>query len=359
MGDIYKLALLGDIHLGLKPWAVDPKVSVILEDTDLVAANIESPFVGGSAEPENKRIVLRSDPAIMSVLHELGINAAGLANNHFLDWGVDAAQQTVQYLVADNIAVAGVGISEDAALTPVIIGDDFRVALFSVGERQIGTVLADGSVPYGCAGTDVEALSQAVASVRESVDLVVLSLHWGLTNYHYPSPEQIQQARMLIDIGVDIISGHHPHVVQGYESYKKGLIFYSLGNFLFGGYHDRDGKAGQLSKENRAGTIALVTIGSDGGKSVDFVFTEAEADNEIRMRDEKGQNQRREFIGKLSKPLNSEKAYLKFYKKYLAERILRRGLFWLNPVKWRHINAGHIDSLRLAITKMFARNGAS
>jgi hypothetical protein len=58
-------------------------------------------------------------------------------------------------------------------------------------------------------------------------------LHWGIENVYYPSPKQITLARHLIDAGATVILGHHPHVVQGIEKYKNGLIVYSLGNFQF------------------------------------------------------------------------------------------------------------------------------
>jgi poly-gamma-glutamate synthesis protein (capsule biosynthesis protein) len=72
-----------------------------------------------------------------------------------------------------------------------------------------------------------------IKSIRDSVDLVILSLHWGYEYVPFPSPEQIEIGRRLIDYGADIILGGHPHVLQSYEIYKKNPIVYSLGNFIF------------------------------------------------------------------------------------------------------------------------------
>ena len=68
---------------------------------------------------------------------------------------------------------------------------------------------------------------------RSISDIVAVSLHWGTENVFYPSPDQIKLARSFIDAGASLVLGHHPHVVQGVEIYKNGLIAYSLGNFQF------------------------------------------------------------------------------------------------------------------------------
>ncbi|GAH45822.1 unnamed protein product, partial [marine sediment metagenome] len=69
--------------------------------------------------------------------------------------------------------------------------------------------------------------------VNPQCDFVIVSLHWGIENVFYPSPKQIDLAHKLIDAGATVILGHHPHVIQGIERYKTGLIVYSLGNFQF------------------------------------------------------------------------------------------------------------------------------
>ena len=84
-------------------------------------------------------------------------------------------------------------------------------------------------VPYG----DIVKICEDVAFLKNSVDFVIVSLHWGTEHYLYPSTEQISMGHAIVDAGASVVIGHHPHVVQGYERYKNGLIFYSLGNFVF------------------------------------------------------------------------------------------------------------------------------
>ena len=72
-----------------------------------------------------------------------------------------------------------------------------------------------------------------IAQARKDHDLVIVSLHWGEEYTDPPSPRQRRAARALIDAGADVVFGHHPHVLQGIESYQGGIIAYSMGNFLF------------------------------------------------------------------------------------------------------------------------------
>jgi poly-gamma-glutamate synthesis protein (capsule biosynthesis protein) len=76
-------------------------------------------------------------------------------------------------------------------------------------------------------------ISADISSIKKYCDVVIVSLHWGTENAFYPSPKQIDLAHSLIDHGATLILGHHPHIIQGIETYKNGLIAYSLGNFQF------------------------------------------------------------------------------------------------------------------------------
>jgi poly-gamma-glutamate synthesis protein (capsule biosynthesis protein) len=72
-----------------------------------------------------------------------------------------------------------------------------------------------------------------IRALKDRCDHVVVSLHWGIENTYYPSPDQVRLAHALIDSGATLILGHHSHTIQGLERYKDGLIAYSLGNFQF------------------------------------------------------------------------------------------------------------------------------
>ncbi|GAC1499716.1 MAG: hypothetical protein NVS1B6_05790 [Steroidobacteraceae bacterium] len=71
------------------------------------------------------------------------------------------------------------------------------------------------------------------------VDRVVGTFHWGETYQRLPCAADVAKARLAIDLGADVVIGHHPHIVQPYEIYRQRLIFYSIGNFTFGSGNSR------------------------------------------------------------------------------------------------------------------------
>jgi hypothetical protein len=114
----------------------------------------------------------------------------------------------------------------------------------------------------------MEDLTNRLKECRKQVDTVVLLMHWGIEQYSYPTPDQRRQAKELIQTGVDIIIGHHPHVMQGYERFGKSVAAYSLGNFMFGEFEwtaklnngsTRNLKL-SLTSENRKGIIFTVIM---------------------------------------------------------------------------------------------------
>jgi poly-gamma-glutamate synthesis protein (capsule biosynthesis protein) len=80
-----------------------------------------------------------------------------------------------------------------------------------------------------------------------NIDIKILSFHWGNEYIHQPSLEQRKLAYKCVEAGVDIIAGHHPHVIQPYEKYKEGHIFYSLGNFCFDNLQSIQTRTGMIA----------------------------------------------------------------------------------------------------------------
>ena len=150
--------------------------------------------------------------------------------------GVAAFSDTVSSMVAHNLSVIGVDDPSTGASVPFVYKayDKEHVFLaYSLRPEE----WSDGPVPYSYR-CEEESILAEIRGIREEYDgFIVLSLHWGLEYLDYPSPDQLSLGRLLIDAGVDVIVGHHPHVLQPYEYYNNGLIIYSLGNFVFDLWH--------------------------------------------------------------------------------------------------------------------------
>jgi poly-gamma-glutamate synthesis protein (capsule biosynthesis protein) len=201
---------------------------------DIRMINLENPIsLRGDKTP--KEFNFRMHPKYLGVLKDANINVVCLANNHIYDYGKDALLDTLSYLDSAGIRHVGAGENLSMARKPVIL---------EVNRKKIGFLAYYGNGSWypaseGSPGTaprikalirdDLRALRE-----NEKVDFIVVNYHWGQEGSNYPEPFQVDLAHFTVECGANLIIGHHPHVLQGIEKYKNGIIVYSLGNFLFG-----------------------------------------------------------------------------------------------------------------------------
>lgn len=230
---------------------------------DIVFANLEGPL-GISGKPYPLKCSLKAAPDYVKGLKNAGINVVSLANNHILDYREDAMYETMQLLEEHGILFFGAGSNLAEARRPAILEKKgIRVGFLGYCDVVIDSPFYAGPNERGVSPFVLEYVKQDIHALRPRVDLLALSLHWGMENFSLPLPEQIRMGRELIDSGADIILGHHPHVVQRLEQYKQGYIAYSLGNFLFSdidwSWHNEKGERKQsrvvLSKRNKRSLI--------------------------------------------------------------------------------------------------------
>ena len=158
-----------------------------------------------------------------------------MANNHSYDHGREAMISTANHLVANNIVPVGYGNSQNAACEPVILEKgEVQVAVFaSVPLGLEAWMYLDGE-PGMCQATISDLQSDfELYKKKNPKQFVIVTLHWGAEYQHYPMSLQRRQAKLLIEAGADAIIGHHPHVVQSFESIMGKPVFYSIGNLIF------------------------------------------------------------------------------------------------------------------------------
>ena len=217
-------------------------VEDILKQGDIVFANLESPLTASThGLSKDKKIVLKGSPDAIEAIITGGFNLLSLSNNHMLDYYDTGLYDTVSLLEKNGIAHSGAGKNIEEAGKPALIEKNgYKIGLLSYtdmanyiyeGEPRISFAAGDNKA--GVIPRDYEAARQAIASLRGSVDLLVVSLHWGIEESFTIAPEQVDFARKLLDDGADMILGHHPHQFQGIEIYKGKPILYSMGNFMF------------------------------------------------------------------------------------------------------------------------------
>ncbi len=239
-GDVMLGRSIGDGVLRFGPLYPFEHVADILRGADLAFVNLEVPLTDGG-QPADKDFVFRGPPEAAGGLAAAGIDFVSLANNHALDYGLQGLADTRSALTAAGLAYAGAGDNEAAARSPVVLErGGLRLAFLayvntprdSVSGFDVSATAATAERP-GVAWATPEAVAADVAAAARSADVVIVSLHSGPEYQEAPGDLQIALAHSAIDAGARLVLGAHPHVLQGLERYKDGLIIYSLGNFVF------------------------------------------------------------------------------------------------------------------------------
>lgn len=192
------------------------KVKPIFADDDLTIVNMEGTLTEETARA-NKKFAFKATPEYGKILTEGSVEAANLANNHSRDYGEKSYTDTIEALDAEKITSFGYD----------------RTAVMDVKGVKVGLLgtyeLADH---MGCE----ESMIENIRTLKEQgAQIIIASFHWGIERDNMPNDTQKKLAHSAIDNGVDLVLGHHPHVLQGIEEYKGKNIVYSLGNFCFGG----------------------------------------------------------------------------------------------------------------------------
>lgn len=201
------------------------------EMTELLSARVVVGNFESSIPTEHKAtpdygMKFSVDPTNLDVLVEGGFTHLSLANNHALDHGADAYQNTLSELTARGFVSGG---------HPTTLASS-SISLFNLAEQDFALVFINATFGYP---DDVEWVPY-VEQLNESGKTVIAYVHWGDEYQLVHNNTQENFSHRLIDAGVDLIVGHHPHVVQDIGLYKDRLIFYSLGNLVFDQYWDND-----------------------------------------------------------------------------------------------------------------------
>ncbi len=245
------------------------QVRDILRQGDVVFGNLESPISQRGEALLSKRYTFRAALFSVESLVDGGINMVSLANNHILDYGLEAMEDTMDILTEHGIYHAGAGRNMDEAHAGTILEvkgykvgllaytDDFAVparlrSFWQAGHDQGGAALIH----------DQKRIREDILRLREETDVLLVSFHWGYEYTYTISKEQRELAYLAVDAGADMILGHHPHVPQGVEIYRGKPIAYSLSNFVFYPFTSRPETQDTLilGAEFHEGEIISVTL---------------------------------------------------------------------------------------------------
>lgn len=215
----------------------------LIQCTDLFCANLEGVMTRESKTKSNvdkkgpciKQDAERIKKFIEEITKESNVSILLTeANNHIMDYNYESLQYTNQEIrnYKRNVNLIGAGTYKEAYEPFIFEKEGKSVGVISVAEAGFGVVKLEAD-EYGYAWFLHENVFDNITKIKEKCDYTVVVSHAGLEEVDIPLPEIRKLYRSFVEAGADLIIGHHPHAIQGKESYKNGLIYYSLGNFMF------------------------------------------------------------------------------------------------------------------------------
>lgn len=203
----------------------------IISSFDLAYYNQET-ILGGTEIGVSTYPRFNSPYEVGDAFLDAGFNLVSLANNHTLDRGEAALNNSCNYWKDKDAYVAGSYCSyEDRNSIKIMEKNGIKYALLSYTTTTNGLNIPNNKTYY-VNRYDKETVKNDIEKYRDKVDLLMVAMHWGEEYTHSPVSEQREIANYLASLGVDIIIGAHPHVVEPIEMIDNTLVIYSLGNFI-------------------------------------------------------------------------------------------------------------------------------
>ena len=223
------------------------KITEELNKADILFGNLES-VISDKGQKVGSIYSFRTELGAMEGLTFAGFDVVSVANNHIFDYSRAAMEDSFKRLKAAGIDYAGGGFNETEAHSPVIKEiDGTKIAFLTYTNLGFAHWVA-GNTQSGITNLTTESLEEDIKETRKRADLVIVSFHFGDEYQTKSNANQQFWAHLAIDSGADLIIGHHPHVVQEIENYKRKYIAYSLGNFIFDQGFSKETMEGLLLK---------------------------------------------------------------------------------------------------------------
>lgn len=210
----------------------------IVSNYDVAYYNQETPFAGGQADGYP---TFSTPSEFGDAMLKAGFNMVSLATNHTMDKGENGVLNFYNYFKdKDDVVYNGIADSEESR-NNFIIGEKNNITytMLSYTTSTNGIPVPSGK-DYLVNVYDAEQVKQDIEAVRDKVDILIVAMHWGVEYASEPNSSQIEIANYLADLGVDIIIGCHPHVLQPITMIDDTVVMYSLGNFISNQYGTGD-----------------------------------------------------------------------------------------------------------------------
>ena len=208
-------------------------IKPLINDYDLKFFNQES-IIGGKNLGISHYPRFNSPDEIGDAITDIGFNRVSLANNHSLDKGEEGIIYSTKYWKNKDVIASGTNLSNDDRnniITYETNGIKYSFMAYTTVTNGLST--PDGK-EYLLNVYDKDKVKEDIDKIKDKVDVIIISMHWGEEYTHTPVKEERDIASYLASLGVDLIIGTHPHVIQPIEYIDDTLVIYSLGNFISG-----------------------------------------------------------------------------------------------------------------------------
>ncbi|WP_332476410.1 CapA family protein [Leptospira ainlahdjerensis] len=214
-------------------------LKTLFGEADFRMVNLETPVVASKTEESKKAYIFTAHERDMESLKFLGVDLVFLGNNHSFDHGPKGMVETLSILKKNNILNVGAGKKMPEVFGPLSLslkGTDLRIhSVTAIAESaHYATAVKAGVAPFLLPSLQASFFERRATRSNAAPPVRIVSLHWGVEYSPFPTEDQRKIAHALIDSGVKVVIGHHPHIPQGIEVYRGGVILYSLGNLIFG-----------------------------------------------------------------------------------------------------------------------------
>ena len=214
---------------------ISKEILDFLHSADHVIPNVEGPVAKAEQNTTQsgvQQLLHTIDPKAVKVLNKMGADIWNICNNHIMDAGPYGIESTLNIAKELNVQTIGAGMNIDEARKPVIIDEAGGIGLFGVGYQR-ACRKADIDKPGCYSWSDFDAIQNTINEIKSKCRWCIVVAHAGEEFTPLPSPYTRERYHKYLEMGADIVVGHHPHVPMNYETVGDKIIFYSLGNFIF------------------------------------------------------------------------------------------------------------------------------
>ena len=323
-------------------------VRSIIGLADYSIVNFECPVV----ERKEARPIKKMGPNLCCTFNAVeaisyaGFDCVTLANNHFADFGDIGIEDTLKACDHYRIDVVGGGRnSEEASKILYKEIDGITVAIINCCEHEfsiVGDEKVNANMNKNLGGSNpLNPIKQyySICEAKQHADKILVVVHGGHEHFQLPSPRMKELYRFFIDAGADLVINHHQHCYSGYERYKKGLIFYGLGNFCF------DSISGSIRDSIwNYGYFVIIEFTNDVMLFEIYPYIQCNDNPEIKFLYGKEKNYFDSMIEKLNNIIQNDDRLISEYKIFINKKA-KKYISCIEPYSNRYLNALYVRGL--------------